>query len=82
MVLVLVLFGVLASYVNPFVNLVDAWRDSNAAKTELKELSGEHSRLAVQADSLKDPAAVAEEARRLGMVAPGERSYVISGLHH
>ncbi len=82
MVLVLVLFGVLASYVNPFVNLVDAWRDSNAAKTELKELSREHSRLAVQADSLKDPAAAAEEARRLGMVAPGERSYVISGLHH
>jgi cell division protein FtsB len=81
-VLVLVIFLVLASYVKPGLNLVDAWRDANAAKVELRQLQRERSRLAAQADSLKDPAAAAEEARRLGMVAPGERSYVIRGLHH
>jgi cell division protein FtsB len=81
-VLVLVLFAVLASYVNPLVNLVDAWRDSHAAQSSLQTLRQEQRRLSSEAASLKDPAAAAEEARRLGMVAPGERSYVIRGLHH
>jgi cell division protein FtsB len=80
--LVLVLFGVLLSYVNPGVNLIDAWRDSHTAQSDLQSLKREHSRVATQAASLNDPAAAAEEARRLGMVAPGEHSYVIRGLHH
>jgi len=80
-VLVLVIFFVLLSYVKPAINLVDAWRDANAAKSELRQLQRERGRLAAQADSLKDPAAAAEAARRLGMVAPGERPYVVRGLH-
>ena len=43
--LVLVLFGVLVSYLNPVVNLVDAWRDSKAGEERLVELKGENVRL-------------------------------------
>jgi cell division protein FtsB len=31
--------------------------------------------------ALEDPDAIEREARSLGMVAPGERAYVIRGLH-
>jgi hypothetical protein len=37
--------------------------------------------VAAKATSLKDPQAAFEEARKLGMIAPGERSYLIRGLH-
>jgi cell division protein FtsB len=75
------LFAVLISYVNPALNFIDAWRDSRAERGELLDLSREHKRVAAKAASLKDPDAAFQEARRLGMIAPGERSYVIRGLH-
>jgi len=79
-VLVIVLFFVLASYVNPVVNFIDAWRDSHAEQSQLQELKREHARLADKAAALDDPGAAARAARKLGMVAEGERSYVIRGL--
>ena len=80
MVLVIVLFVILLSYVNPAVNFVDAWRDSRAQRTEVVELRQEHERLAAKAAALEDSGAAARAARKLGMVAEGERSYVIRGL--
>src|SRR5439155_2370723 len=79
-VLVIVLFAVLVSYVNPVLNFIDAWRDSHTQRSQLVELNRERSRLAARAASLKDPQAASEEARKLGMIVPGERSYVIRGL--
>jgi cell division protein FtsB len=81
-VLVIVLFGIFASYVNPAVNFIDAWRDSHAERSELAQLKQEHSRLQARASSLDDADAAARAARKLGMVAEGERSYVIHGLPH
>ena len=75
--LVLVLFVIVALYVNPFVNFVDAWRDSRAESEQLAELKAEHSRLAERAATLAEPDAAERGARRLGMIAPGERSVVI-----
>ena len=80
-VLVIVLFVVLLSYVNPAVNFIDAWRDSRAQRSELLELRQEHERLAAKAAALEDSDAAVRAARKLGMVAEGERSYVIRGLH-
>jgi cell division protein FtsB len=76
-VLVLVLFVILASYVNPVVDFVDAWRDSRAERTQLQELRRENAQLRSKAASLQGPEAAARAARRIGMVSPGERSYVI-----
>jgi cell division protein FtsB len=79
-VLVLVLFAVLVSYLNPVINLIDDWRDSKAEQERLADLQQEHARLAQRAEALEDPEAAEQEARRLGMVAPDERAYVIRGL--
>lgn len=76
----LVLFGVLVSYLNPVVNLIDAWRDSNASKERLIELKAENAQLQAQVDHAKTPPAQEREARKMGMVEPGERLYVIEGL--
>ena len=76
----LVLFVILFSYINPAVNFVDAWRDSHAQRSQLQRLQHQHSRLAAKAASLNDSRAAVEAARKLGMVAPDEHSFVIRGL--
>ena len=79
--LVLVLFGVHGlSYLNPLVNLFDAWRDSKAGEERLVELKEENASLRQQVERAKDPLTLEREARKLGMVKPGERAYVIEGL--
>jgi cell division protein FtsB len=79
-VLVIVLFVVLLSYVHPAVNFLDAWRDSRAQRSEVTELRSERERLAARAAALQDSGAAEQAARKLGMVAEGERSYVIRGM--
>ena len=78
--LVLVLFAVLVSYLNPVINLVDDWRDSKAEKEHFLALQHENARLQERVEALDDPDAAESEARRLGMVGAGERAYVIRGL--
>jgi cell division protein FtsB len=75
--LVLVLFGVLVSYLNPVVNLIDAWRDSKSGKERLVELQREEAALEQQVEEASSPLTVEREARRLGMIRSGERSYVV-----
>jgi cell division protein FtsB len=72
-----VLFAILASYVNPVVNFLDAWRGSHDERSQLQALGREHSRLVAKEASLKNPDATSEQARRLGMIVSGERSYVV-----
>lgn len=76
-VLVLVFFAILASYVGPAMKFVDAWRDSGAEKAQLQDLQRENAQLRSRAGSLDGPDAADRAARRLGMIAAGERSYVI-----
>lgn len=79
-VLVLVLFAVLISYIGPTMHVFNSWRESRAAKQQLTTLKTENDRLARQAHELEKPAAAIAEARKLGMVGPGEKAYVIDGL--
>jgi len=78
--LTLVLFGVLVSYLNPLVNLIDAWRDSGANKEQLVRLRAENEKLEAQVRAANSSLVVEREARKLGMVRPGERAYVIRNL--
>jgi len=81
-VLVLVFFAIVFSYISPVMNFVDAWRGSHDTDAQLRSLQNEHRQLAAKAAALKDPNAEVEEARRLGMVLEGERSFVVKGLPH
>ncbi len=75
--LTLVLFGVAVSYLNPVVNLVDAWRDSKAGEEKLAELQREQADLQGQVEVARSEMTLEREARKLGMIRPGERAYVI-----
>jgi cell division protein FtsB len=78
--LVLVLFGVLVSYLNPLVNLLDAWQGSKTGQERLAQLKQENVGLTQQLEDASSPATLEREARRLGMVKPGEHAYVVHGL--
>lgn len=78
--LLLLLLVVALLYVGPARTLLSTWQDSNAKQAQVQTLEREHERLLERATALKDPRTVESEARRLGMVRPGERSYVVRGL--
>ena len=74
----LVTLGViLLLYVSPTRHWIEQSGTRSAQKQELTELKGENARLKRRVRALRDPAALEQAARRLGMVRKGERSYVI-----
>ena len=78
----LVFFAIVFSYISPVMNFVDAWRGSHETDSQLAALKNEHDRLEAKAAALKSPNAVAEAARRSGMVLNGEHSFVVKNLPH
>jgi cell division protein FtsB len=78
--LTIVLAAVLFSYLNPAVNFIHSYRGSQEAKARLAELQQETSRLERRVKATRDPGVLEREARRQGMIRPGERAYVIQGL--
>lgn len=78
--LLAVLLLVALAYAGPARALLSTWRHSHAQQTQLQRLEREHEALLRRASALRDPRSVEAAARRLGMVKPGERSYVVRGL--
>jgi cell division protein FtsB len=78
--LLLVLLAVALAYVGPARSLLSTWHESSAKQAQLQRLQHEHDALLTRATELRDPRTVQTEARRLGMVQPGERSYVVGNL--
>ncbi|HEY6771136.1 MAG TPA: septum formation initiator family protein [Solirubrobacterales bacterium] len=78
--LVLVLFLVLVSYLNPLVNLLQAWQGSKSSDAQLAQLKQERLELTHRLREVSSPAALEREARRLGMIKPGEHAYIVHGL--
>ncbi len=76
----LVLFGVMVSYLNPLVNLLEAWQGSKSSEAQLAQLKQEKVDLTNQLREDSSPATLEREARRLGMVKPGEHAYIVRGL--
>jgi cell division protein FtsB len=80
MALVLVLVAICISYVKPALNFFDAWQDSKAEHAALADLRAENTGLRKRIANLDGPDAAERAARKIGMVAPGEGSYVLHGL--
>ena len=78
--LLLVLFGVMVLYVNPLRSYWSTRQESKTRNAEVTQLERDNARLRARRDALKDPASIEAEARRLGMLRPGERAYVVEGL--
>lgn len=80
--LVFVLVAICISYVKPALNFWDAWQDSKAEHATVDALRTENAKLRQRVATLDGPDAAERAARKLGMVSPGEGSYVVHGLRH
>lgn len=75
--LLLTLGVILLLYISPAKHWIEQSSTAKAQDAELRELTEENRELRARAEQLRDPAALEEQARRLGMVRQGERSFVI-----
>jgi cell division protein FtsB len=78
--LVVVLFAVAYSYLNPAIDFVKTYTATTAAKAQLHELQHENRRLHNQVQSSDDPIVIDRKARGQGMVLEGETPVVARGL--
>jgi cell division protein FtsB len=78
--LVVVLFAVAYSYLNPAIDFVKTYTATTAAKAQLHELQRENTKLHKLVQSADDPVVIDRKARSQGMVSEGETPIVIRGL--
>ena len=78
--LIAVLGFVVYLYIGPAATWVSTYKDAKRKRADVAALKAENARLLQRRKELKDPASLEREARRLGMVKAGEKSYVIEGL--
>ncbi|MEY2442472.1 MAG: hypothetical protein QOJ46_1898 [bacterium] len=67
-------------YVNPVRTYVATRQEAATKRSEVAALQREHKSLVRRQSALRRPGSVETEARRLGMVRPTERAYVVKGL--
>ncbi len=72
-----VLVVILGLYISPAKHWLEQSQTANAQKQELQTLNTENTTLKRRLRGLRNPDTLENEARRLGMVKEGERSYVI-----
>jgi hypothetical protein len=78
--LLVVLVGILGLYVGPARSYFSTRGEAGVKRAEVQRLQRENVRLRQRRAALRSPKALEREARRLGMVRPGERAYVVRGL--
>jgi cell division protein FtsB len=71
---------IVLSYASPARKWIKQSGTASHQAQELDELKEEKRKLDRRLRALRDPGALEREARRLGMVRVGERSYVIENL--
>ena len=78
--LIAVFAFVIYLYIGPAATWVSTYQEAKKRRSEVAALKAENQRLRERRRELQDPASLEREARRLGMVKAGEKSYVIEGL--
>ncbi|HEY3829100.1 MAG TPA: septum formation initiator family protein [Solirubrobacteraceae bacterium] len=75
-----VLGALLYLYASAGTSLLSTWKEARQDSAQVATLERQHLSLESQHAALTSPGTLVEEARRLGMVRPGEQTYVLSGL--
>jgi cell division protein FtsB len=78
--LLLVLLLIVYLYVGPVRSWWSTWQDSKAKQAQVQRLERENAQLRAHKAALGTPQALEREARRIGMVRPDERPFVVGGL--
>src|SRR5437763_16793601 len=71
---------ILILYVSPIVHWIQQSGTASHDRAQVRALQSEHDMLRARPRMLRRPDAVEQEARKLGMVAPGEKPYVVQGV--
>jgi cell division protein FtsB len=77
---VVLCFVLLFSYASPLLNLAKTYRQAGATKVELHRVQAENARLERRVRHVRGDAVLRREARRQGMIVPGETPYVVNGI--
>lgn len=75
-----VMVAIVYLYLSAGVRLFSAWGESKRDSAQVRVLEAQNETLQQQHALLASPGTVQAEARRLGMIHPGEQPYVVSGL--
>jgi cell division protein FtsB len=67
-------------YLSAGLRLFSAWTEGRHDRAQVRTLEAQNRALRRQHTLLAAPGATEAQARRLGMIRPGEQSYVVSGL--
>jgi len=78
--LIVVLGLVLYLYIGPALTWVSTYKEAKRKRADVAALKAENQRLLDRRKYLRDPASLEREARRLGMVKAGEKSYVVQDV--
>ena len=78
--LLLVLLAVVGLYLQQGLSLLSVKNQADQQKGIVERLITQNKQLERQQKALNDPATIQQDARELGMVMPGERPYVVTGL--
>ena len=77
--LLVVLGVILLLYIRPVTHWLQQRSTAAHSRADLRQLQAEHDRLERRLDTLTGARAIERQARSMGMVKQGERSYVIEG---
>jgi cell division protein FtsB len=78
--LLVVLLGILSLYIGPARSYLSTMQEAGHRRGEVSQLKRENARLRARRAALRSSASLEREARRLGMVRAGERSYSVKHL--
>jgi cell division protein FtsB len=78
--LLVVLAVVVGLYLQQGLALLSVRNQADQQRAIVQGLAKQNRKLEAQQRALNDPATIQQDARALGMVFPGERSYSVSGL--
>jgi cell division protein FtsB len=75
-----VMMAIVYLYLSAGLRLFSAWDESKRDNAQTSVLERRHKALQQQHALLSSRDTVQAEARRLGMIHPGEQAYIVSGL--
>ncbi len=75
-----VLCALLYLYISAGVSLLSTWREAGRTNATVASMQREYRALEAQHAALESPLWVETQARRLGMMFPGERDFFVRGL--
>jgi cell division protein FtsB len=75
-----VMVAIACLYLSAGLRLFSAWGESKRDSAQVRVLERQNQVLRQQHATLASPGTVPADARRLGMVHPGEQAYIVGGL--